>query len=109
MGSTASLYMRFSLSTVSVFSTTDVDSKRLVSTFEDPEWATVGSLKRPLVAVATDEDIIGRFEVVRNVFRLLTVSRCWDRTEALNVFAEASEKMRRVGVCRRGDKVAWDG
>ena len=89
----ASLYTHFSLSTVSVFSTTDVDSKRLVSTFEDPEWATVGSLKRPLVAVAMDEDVIGLFEVVRNVFRLLTVSRCWDRMEALNVFAEASEKM----------------
>ena len=109
MGSMASLYTHFSLSTVSVFSTTDVDSKRLVSTFEDPEWATVGLLKRPLVAGTTDEDVIGRFEVVQNVFRLLTVSRCWDRTEALNVFVEASEKMRRVGVCRRGDKVAWDG
>ena len=61
------------------------------------------------MAIMMDEDVIGLFEVVRNVFRLLTVSRCWDRTEALNIFAEASKKMRRVGVCRRGDKVTWDG
>ena len=70
-----------------IFASADVDPEGLVVASEDPVRTPVGSLERPFVTVVTDENVVGRLEVVRDVFRLATVSRRRDGAKALDFIA----------------------
>ena len=105
MGSAASPHTRFSLSIVIVSSYLEC----FVAALDDLVGATVRTLKRPFVAVAADEDVVSRFDILRHVGWFETMLRCRNWSKLLDLLLELSEEKCWIGaVCRRADEVAGD-